>query len=77
MLSPQKKLLKRFENAELNLSFNDNSHSNGSFGQERQQSSEQFFANKTFSNYADVPEKTSASGSVNIYGNSSHIDVVA
>lgn len=66
-----------FENAELNLSFNDNSHSNGSFGQERQQSSEQFFANKTFSNYADVPEKASASGSVNIYGNSSHIDVVA
>ncbi len=66
-----------FENTELNLSFNDNSHSNGSFGQERQQSTEQFFANKTFSNYADVPETASSSGAVNVYGNSSHIDVVA
>ncbi len=66
-----------FENTELNLSFSNNSHSNDSFGQERQQSTEQFFANKTFSNYADVPESASASGSVNIYGNSSHIDVVA
>jgi len=66
-----------FENAELNLSFSNNSHSNESFGQERQQSTEQFFANKTFSNYADVPESAVANGSVNIYGNSSHIDVVA
>ncbi|MCQ2241995.1 flagellar hook-length control protein FliK [Treponema sp.] len=42
-----------FENANLNLSFADNS-SSGAFAQqgERQQSGEQFFGNKTYSNYA-------------------------
>lgn len=66
-----------FDNTELNLSFGNNSNSNGSFGQERQQSSEQFFANKVFGNFADVPESASAGSAVNVYGNSSHIDVVA
>lgn len=42
-----------FENANLNLSFADNS-SSGAFAQqgERQQGSEQFFGNRTYSNYA-------------------------
>ncbi|MCI6441416.1 MAG: flagellar hook-length control protein FliK, partial [Spirochaetia bacterium] len=42
-----------FENANLNLSFADNS-SSGAYAQqgERQQGSEQFFGNKTYSNYA-------------------------
>ncbi|WP_407400899.1 flagellar hook-length control protein FliK [Treponema sp.] len=42
-----------FENADLNLSFADNS-SSGAFAQqgERHQSSEQFFGNKAYSNYA-------------------------
>lgn len=41
-----------FENANLNLSFADNS-SSGAFAQnERQQGSEQFFGNKTYSKYA-------------------------
>ena len=67
-----------FENASLNLSLGSDSDA-GQFGHGQQQSSEQFFANKTFATYAegrDVPASTA--NAAGAYKNDGyHVDVVA
>lgn len=68
-----------FENATLNLSFADNS-SSGAFAQgERQQSSEQFFSNKAYGNFAASAESDTFESSSSTYGNEAdrQISIVA
>ncbi len=67
-----------FENASLNLNLASNSDA-GQFGQGQQQSSEPYFANKTFGNYAegkDMPA-SSANAAAAYKNDGYHIDVVA
>ncbi len=67
-----------FDNANLNLSLANNGSHGGNFENGQQRSSEDFFANKTFNNYAESGDKTTSVTVANAYNSDGyHVDVVA
>jgi hypothetical protein len=68
-----------FENADLNLVLADNANSNGTFADGQQQSGEQYFANKTYGDFAQTGDVADTSSGSDAYTKSGdhQIDVVA